>query len=68
MALNLPEMRGAADAVAALGRIVETMAAGEIAPQGAASAAALVEAFRRALETEDLEARIQALETRDAPT
>ena len=62
---DVPEMRDASDAVTALGRIVEAMAAGELTPHEAASVANLVEAFRRALETQDLEARIHALEARD---
>ncbi|MEL7444699.1 MAG: DUF5681 domain-containing protein [Pseudomonadota bacterium] len=57
-----PEMNSASDAAQAIGKILEQVAAGDLTPDEAKSIAALVETYRKALETQELEARISALE------
>lgn len=59
---DLPPMQSAADAVRAAGAVLASVAAGDLTPTEAARVMALVEAFRRALETSELEARLAALE------
>jgi hypothetical protein len=58
----LPAMRTARDAAQAAGAVLEAVAGGELTPSEGAHVMALVEAFRRTLETSELEARIAALE------
>jgi len=60
--LRLPVIDTAGDVSAALGALVEAVAAGEVTPEEAGSIGALLEGKRRAIETADLEARIAALE------
>ena len=60
--LTLPDIKTAADVVAAFGAVAETMAAGEITPDEAQAVSAVLEGKRRSLETCDLERRISALE------
>ncbi len=65
--LPLPPVRTAADTAAALGVIVAEMAAGNVSAEEAQAAASVLEHHRRAVETQELEARIAALEAaRDA--
>jgi len=59
-----PEMKSAEDSVEAMGGVVRAVADGELTPQEGAAVAGLIEAFRRALETEELERRIASLERR----
>jgi hypothetical protein len=58
----LPRMETARHAAAAAGAVLEAVADGELTPSEGAQVLALVEGFRRALETSELEARIRALE------
>ncbi|MFN3642572.1 MAG: DUF5681 domain-containing protein [Gemmobacter sp.] len=58
----LPPMHSAADAAKAAGALLDAVAAGELTPTEGAHVMALVEAYRRTLETSELEARIAALE------
>lgn len=51
-----------ADALATLGRVIEAMAAGQLTPGEAVAVTAVLDGFRRAYETTNLEARIAALE------
>ena len=60
--LDLPVIDKASDVLDALTVTVEAMAAGEIAPDEAATVASVIEAKRRAVETVDLEKRITAIE------
>jgi len=60
--LDLPAVNAAADIVPALGRITEAVAAGEITPEEAQAVAAVLEGKRKAIETVDVLARIEALE------
>lgn len=55
-------MQTAPDGVEAAGAVLAAVAAGELAPSEGAHVMALVETFRRTLETTDLERRLAALE------
>ena len=59
---DMPEMKSAADAAAAVGAILDNVASGHLSPDEARSIAPLIETFRKTLETEELERRITALE------
>ncbi len=63
---DLPPMESAASASAAMGAILASVASGELTPSEATGIAGLVEAYRKALETTELETRIKALEERPA--
>lgn len=65
VAVDLPPMASAADAAEAMAAVVAQAAAGDITPGEAAAMAGLIEAYRKTLETTDLEARIAALEAKD---
>lgn len=58
----LPPMQSAADAAKAAGALLEAVAEGELTPTEGAHIMALVETYRRTLETTELEARLAALE------
>lgn len=62
VAFDLPRMETACDAAKAAGAVLEAVAAGELTPQEGAHIMALVETYRRTLETTELEARVAALE------
>jgi hypothetical protein len=55
-------METARDAARAAGAVLEAVAAGELTPNEGAHLMALVETYRRTLETTELEARVAALE------
>ncbi len=59
---DLPRMETARDAATAAGAVLEAVAAGELTPTEGAHIMALVETYRRTLETTELEARLVALE------
>jgi hypothetical protein len=59
---TLPVMETARDAAKAAGAVLEAVAAGELTPTEGAHLMGLVEAYRRTLETTELEARVAALE------
>ena len=59
---SLPRITGAADLLQALGAILEAVARGEITPGEAQTFTAMLDTYRKGLETADLEARIVALE------
>lgn len=61
---DLPPMESAAGASAAMGAILAGEASGDLTPSEATGIAGLVEAYRKALETTELEARLKALEER----
>jgi hypothetical protein len=63
---DLPPMEGAQNAAAAMGAILASVASGDLTPSEATGIAGLVEAYRKALETTELETRIKALEERPA--
>ena len=55
-------MQSAADAAKAAGAIVEAVAFGDLTPTEGAHVMALIECFRKTLETGELEGRIEVLE------
>jgi hypothetical protein len=59
---DLPPVKTAADIVAALGGLTMAMAAGELTPDEASAAASVIETHRRAIETTEIELRLQKLE------
>ena len=58
----VPKMESAADASQAIGAILEAVGAGELTPTEASNLSGLIDSYRRALETEDLERRVTELE------
>lgn len=58
----LPAMQSAADAAQAAAAVLGAVAAGEMTPREGAHVMALIETYRRTLETTDLESRVAALE------
>jgi hypothetical protein len=60
--LELPELRAAADLAAALGAVASAVALGDLSPEEGSAVAAVLEAQRKAIETQELERRIAALE------
>ena len=61
---ELPPMESAASASAAMGVILAGVASGDLTPGEGSAIAGLVEGYRKALETTELEARLKALEER----
>ncbi|OWY02301.1 hypothetical protein [Thioclava sp. IC9] len=59
---ELPAMEGAEDAAKAAGAVLEAVASGELTPTEGAHVMALIEAYRRTLETTDIEKRLRELE------
>jgi hypothetical protein len=62
VAFDMPRMKTTRDAVKAAGAVIDAVAAGELTPSEGAHIMALVDTFRRTLETTELEARVMALE------
>ena len=58
---ELPGMATAADAVAAMGSVVQGVAGGDLTPRDAAQLAAVIQAFARTLSTADLERELREL-------
>ncbi|UWR37668.1 DUF5681 domain-containing protein [Sulfitobacter sp. W074] len=63
VSFDLPDIETADDAANAARAILKAVADGEVTPLEAASVMAVVEQFRRTLETTEIERRITALET-----
>ncbi len=61
---DLPPMESAASASTAMGAILAGVASGDLTPGEGSAIAGLVEGYRKALETTEFEARLQALEDR----
>lgn len=59
---GLPRMETARDAATAAGAVLDAVAAGELTPTEGAHIMALVEGYRRTLETTEIEARLNELE------
>ena len=59
---DLPRMETARDAAKAAGAVLEAVAEGDLTPTEGAHIMALVETYRRTLETSELEARVASLE------
>ena len=64
VSFDLPPMKTAHDAAAAAQAVLRAVSEGEITPLEGASVMALVEGYRKTLETTELEARITELEAR----
>lgn len=62
IAIALPPVRSAADAVAASAALLEAVSAGDVTPDEAGRVMALLTAHKNIVETGDLEGRITALE------
>ena len=65
VAFDLPRMETARDAAKAAGAVLAAVAEGDLTPTEGAHIMGLVEAYRRTLETSELEARVTALETNE---
>ena len=63
ISFDLPDIETAQDAASAARAILKAVAAGEVTPLEAATVMAVVEQFRRTLETTEIEERLAALET-----
>ncbi len=61
---KLPEMSEANDASGAMKGLLKAVSAGDLTPLEGATVAALIETYRKTLETTELEERIVALEAR----
>ncbi|OOY23129.1 hypothetical protein BMI91_16940 [Thioclava sediminum] len=59
---ELPAMDGAEDAAKAASAVLGAVASGELTPTEGAHVMALIEAYRRTLETTDIEKRLRELE------
>jgi hypothetical protein len=64
ISIELPSIQGSEGIAAAQEAILQAVAAGEILPGEASTLAAIVENRRKAIETEELEKRIAALEAK----
>lgn len=62
VAFTLPTMTCAKDAAVAAGAVLQAVSEGELTPAEAVQVMGLIDAFRRTLETTELEARVAALE------
>jgi hypothetical protein len=62
VAFELPELNGAADIPLAIRALTEGVASGELTPAEAAELAKVIETYRLAVETADIERRLAALE------
>jgi hypothetical protein len=62
ISLTLPTIKEAADLVKGLGAIIDAVSQGAITPGEGQTLTAMLDAYRKGLETTDLEARITALE------
>jgi hypothetical protein len=60
--LTLPKVEGAQDLPKAFWAVVKAVAQGEITPEEGQALKTMLEAYRKVLETADLEARLSALE------
>jgi hypothetical protein len=65
VAFDLPRIESAADAARAAGAVLEAVGAGELTPGEGARVMALIETYRRTLETTEIETRLAALEGRN---
>ena len=63
VSFDLPDIETAEDTANAARSLLKALAEGEVTPLEAASVMAVVEQFRRTLETTEIERRITALET-----
>jgi hypothetical protein len=64
VAITLPDVKTPSDVVSALAVVTAAMAGGQLSAAEACEVASVVELQRRAVETQELEARLHALEER----
>ena len=64
VSFDMPQLAIAADAVGAMGTIVQAIADGELAPPEAAELAKVVQGFAQAITTNDIDKRLTNLEKR----
>ena len=62
----MPPLNGAGDIPVAIGALTEGVSSGELTPAEAAGLAKVVESYRLAVETVDIDRRLTALEERQA--
>ncbi len=62
ISLIMPEIKSSSDVLLASGAVVEAVATGEITPSEGQALVGVIEAHRRAIETEDIAKRLAALE------
>lgn len=62
VSFDLPTLDGPADALKATAGALEAMARGDLTPSEAGAVVALLDSYRRAFETTELETRLTALE------
>ena len=62
---DVPAIKTAADAVKAMGALLEAVAEGRLTPTQGTALAGMIETFRRTLETEDLARRLALIEERE---
>jgi hypothetical protein len=62
VSFKLPAIKTAADVTNALSAVTASMASGDLTPEEANAVASVIEAKRKAVETQDLESRIVVLE------
>lgn len=67
VALELPAIKSATDVMTALGTVVESVAGGILTPEEGQAVAAVLETRRKAIETVELERRVEALEKARQP-
>lgn len=60
--LELPSPQGPGDVVRLLAALLKSVAAGDVAPSEAKTIAGLLDNYRKAVETEEMERRLRALE------
>jgi len=64
VAVDLGPIAGVSDLPAAVGKMLEAVAAGELLPDEAQALTGVVEAYRKAVELADIERRVTTLEAR----
>lgn len=64
VAIDLPEVAGATSTLAASSAVIAALSSGEISPSEAGSIMAILSAHQRFVETLEIEARLERLETR----
>lgn len=64
IAITMPPIATASDVAVALSQIIASVAVGELTPDEAGTIASLIELKRKAIETVELESRLQEIESR----
>ena len=63
ISIDLPTLEGSQDSLKAIGSVLEAVGSGALTPSEGQILASLLEAHRRTFEVEELEYRIEALES-----